>query len=205
MLEADQLACIRGDRALFRGLQLQLSAGQLLRVEGANGAGKTSLLRLLAGLALPAAGEVRWQGRPIRRQRETYARALLYLGHLGGLKDELTPVENLAIEADLTGTPGITVRRIEEALEVWGLQRQLRLPLRVLSAGQRRRAALARLQLSDAALWILDEPFNALDVAAVAHLGRQIEAHLARGGLAVVTSHMDLPIAPAQLRSLRLT
>lgn len=205
MLEADQLACIRGDRALFRGLQLQLSAGQLLRVEGANGAGKTSLLRLLAGLALPAAGEVRWCGRPIRRQRETYARALLYLGHLGGLKDELTPVENLAIEADLTGSPGITVRRIEGALEFWGLQRQLRLPLRVLSAGQRRRAALARLQLSDAALWILDEPFNALDVAAVAHLGRQIEAHLARGGLAVVTSHMDLPIAPAQLRSLRLT
>lgn len=189
---------------LFRGLRLQLAAGQLLRVEGANGAGKTSLLRLLAGLALPAAGQVHWRGQPIRRQRDAYARELLYLGHLGGLKDELTPVENLAIETDLAGTPGATPQRIAEALSGWGLARQLALPLRVLSAGQRRRAALARLQLSDAALWILDEPFNTLDVHAVAQLGRQIEAHLARGGLAVVTSHMELPIAPGQLRSIRL-
>ncbi|MFO1327747.1 MAG: cytochrome c biogenesis heme-transporting ATPase CcmA [Rubrivivax sp.] len=205
MLETVDLACIRGDRVLFKGLRLQLGAGELLRVEGENGAGKTSLLRLLAGLALPAAGEVHWQGRPIRRQREAYARALLYLGHLGGLKDELTPVENLAIEADLTGCPGMTPARIEQALSGWGLARQLRLPLRVLSAGQRRRAALARLPLSDAVLWVLDEPFNALDVAAVAQLGRQIEAHLDRGGMAVVTSHMELPIAPARLRSVRLS
>lgn len=205
MLETLDLACIRGDRVLFRGLGLQLGAGELLRVEGANGSGKTSLLRLLAGLALPAAGDVRWQGAPIRRQRETYARALLYLGHLGGLKDELTALENLAIETDLAGVPGVTPALIEQALAGWGLSRQLRLPLRVLSAGQRRRAALARLQLSDAQLWVLDEPFNALDTGAVAHLGRQIEAHLARGGLAVVTSHMELPIAPARMRSIRLS
>ena len=204
MLETLDLACLRGDRLLFRQLQMHLGEGELLRVEGANGAGKTSLLRLLAGLALPAAGEVRWQGVSIRRQRETYARALLYLGHLVGLKDELTPLENLAIEAGLAGLPGATPARIELALASWGLARQLRLPLRVLSAGQRRRAALARLQLSDAVLWILDEPFNALDVGAVAQLGTLIEDHLARGGMAVVTSHMDLPIEPARVRSLAL-
>lgn len=204
MLQVHDLACIRGDRRLFRGLSFELGPGQLLRVEGANGAGKTSLLRLLAGLGLPAAGEVRWHGQAIRRQRETYAHALLYLGHLGGLKDELTAAENLQIDADLAGTPGIDATRIDGALAGWGLARQAKLPLRVLSAGQRRRAALARLQLTEATLWILDEPFNALDIDAVAHLGRQIEAHVARGGLAVITSHMDLPIAHVRVQSLRL-
>ena len=203
MLSTHDLACLRGDRRLFRDLSISLAPGRLLRVEGANGSGKTSLLRLLAGLALPAAGEVRWQGRPIRRQREAYAQALVYLGHLGGLKDELTPLENLRIEAELCGLPA-PAAALSAALEHWGLARQAKLPLRVLSAGQKRRAALARLNLAAAPLWILDEPFNALDVDAVAALGRQIEAHLARGGLAVVTSHMALPVAPAQMQSIRL-
>lgn len=204
MLSTHDLACLRGDRRLFRDLSINLQPGRLLRVEGANGSGKTSLLRLLAGLALPAAGEVRWQGQPIRRQREAYAQALVYLGHLGGLKDELTPLENLRIEADLCGLPA-PAAALSAALEHWGLARQAKLPLRVLSAGQKRRAALARLNLAAAPLWILDEPFNALDVDAVAALGRQIEAHLARGGLAVVTSHMALPIAPAQMQSVHLS
>lgn len=203
MLSTHDLACLRGDRRLFRELSISLPPGRLLRVEGANGSGKTSLLRLLAGLALPAAGEVRWQGRPIRRQRDAYAQALFYLGHLGGLKDELTPLENLRIEADLCGLPA-PAPALTAALDHWGLARQAALPLRVLSAGQKRRAALARLNLTTAPLWILDEPFNALDVDAVAALGRQIESHLARGGLAVVTSHMALPIAPAQMQSVRL-
>jgi heme exporter protein A len=203
MLSTHDLACLRGDRRLFRELSISLAPGRLLRVEGANGSGKTSLLRLLAGLALPAAGEVRWQGRAIRGQREAYAQALFYLGHLGGLKDELTPLENLRIEADLCGLPAPEAA-LTAALDHWGLARQAALPLRVLSAGQKRRAALARLNLTTAPLWILDEPFNALDVDAVAALGRQIEAHLARGGLAVVTSHMALPIAPAQMQSVRL-
>ena len=204
MLSTHDLACLRGDRRLFRDLSINLQPGRLLRVEGANGSGKTSLLRLLAGLALPAAGEGRWQGQPIRRQREAYAQALVYLGHLGGLKDELTPLENLRIEADLCGLPA-PAAALSAALEHWGLARQAKLPLRVLSAGQKRRAALARLNLAAAPLWILDEPFNALDVDAVAALGRQIEAHLARGGLAVVTSHMALPIAPAQMQSVHLS
>lgn len=204
MLQAVDLACIRGDRRLFRGLHLELGPGRVMRVEGANGAGKTSLLRLLAGLALPAAGEVHWQGQPIRRQREAYAQALLYLGHLGGLKDELTPTENLSLDADLTGSARADPGHVAEALAFWGLTRQAGLPLRVLSAGQRRRSALARLRLSTAPLWILDEPFNALDVAAVAQLGRVIEQHVDGGGLAVVTSHMPLPIAASRVQSLEL-
>ncbi len=196
-LQAMQLACERGRRTLFRQLDLDLDHGQLVRVEGANGAGKTSLLRLLAGLARPSSGEVLWHGLPIAGQRESYAQALLYQGHPIGLKDELTPLENLRCEQALDGhrdDPQAT----EAALLRWGLAAQLRLPLRVLSAGQRRRVALARLTLSVAALWVLDEPFNALDVQAVAQLGRLIEQHLARGGLAVVTSHQPLPLAGAR-------
>lgn len=209
MLQALDLACVRGDRRLFRGLSFAVESGQVLRVEGANGAGKTSLLRLLAGLGLPAAGEVHWQGRPVRRQREAYGAALVYLGHLTGLKDELTPIENLRVDAGLAGIGGSGSSPDDAALlgalRTWGIERQARLPLRVLSAGQRRRAALARLQLSVAPLWILDEPFTALDVDAVRQLGAVIDAHLSRGGLAVVTSHQDVPVGAARMRSLRLS
>lgn len=209
MLQALDLACVRGDRRLFRGLSFAVESGQVLRVEGANGAGKTSLLRLLAGLGLPAAGEVHWQGRPVRRQREAYGAALVYLGHLTGLKDELTPIENLRVDAGLAGIGGSGASPDDAALlgalRTWGIERQARLPLRVLSAGQRRRAALARLQLSVAPLWILDEPFTALDVDAVRQLGAVIDAHLSRGGLAVVTSHQDVPVGAARMRSLRLS
>jgi heme exporter protein A len=203
MLEAIDLACLRGDRRLFRGLSFRLGRGELLRVEGANGAGKTSLLRLLAGLGLPDGGEVRWQARPIRQQRERYAQDLLYLGHSAGLKDALTAQENLltlgTIEGSDTSPP-----RIAAALDAWGLGRQRTLPVRVLSAGQRRRASLARLSLSRAALWILDEPFSALDTQAVTQLGGQLERHLRAGGLAVVTSHQPLPLDDKHVRALQL-
>ena len=192
MLQAHDLECQRGDRRLFSALAFELRPGQLLRVAGANGSGKTSLLRLLAGLALPSSGAVHWHGRPIARQREAYAQALFYLGHLGGLKEELTPLENLRADAALAGA-AVDDDALHQALAAWGLARQQRLPARVLSAGQRRRAALARLVLTAAALWILDEPFNALDASAVSQLGQQLEQHLAAGGLAVVTSHQALP------------
>jgi heme exporter protein A len=203
MLEAQDLGCVRGDRRLFRGVGFTLAPGQLLRVAGENGAGKTSLLRLLAGLALPHAGDVLWRGRPLSRQRDEYARELFYLGHLPGLKEDLTPLENLRADAALAGHEG-GEPALAQALAAWGLARQQRLPVRVLSAGQRRRAALARLALTGAALWILDEPFNALDVQAVSHLGFQIQRHLAAGGLAVVTSHQPLPLPPQQVRTLEL-
>lgn len=203
MLEAHDLACRRGDRRLFSALAFSLQPGQLLRVAGANGSGKTSLLRLLAGLALPNAGEVCWQSRPVQRQREAYARALFYLGHLGGLKEDLSPLENLRTDAALAGS-AVDDEALNQALGLWGLARQARLPVRVLSAGQRRRAALARLALVDAPLWILDEPFNALDSDAVAQLGRQLEQHIAAGGLAVVTSHQPLPLPAERVTTLQL-
>ena len=203
MLEAHDLACRRGNRRLFSALSFSLQPGQLLRVAGANGSGKTSLLRLLAGLGLPTAGEVRWHSRPVQRQRDAYARALFYHGHLGGLKEDLSPLENLRADAGLTGS-AVDDEGLNQALVQWGLARQARLPVRVLSAGQRRRAALARLALVDAPLWILDEPFNALDSDAVAQLGRQIEQHIAAGGLAVITSHQPLPLPAERVTTLQL-
>jgi heme exporter protein A len=205
MLQATDLTCVRGDRCLFRQLGLSVAPGQLLLVEGENGAGKTSLLRILAGLGLPALGQVLWQGKPIARQRESYGQALLYLGHLGALKDELSAAENLLADARIAGLPGIGAGQVAGALDLMGLQRVAGLPVRVLSAGQRRRAALARLLLEPPPLWILDEPFNALDTAAVDLLGRTLESHLARGGMAVLTSHQPVAMHHADTRRLRLS
>lgn len=202
-LEARALACRRGRRELFRGIGFALGPGQALRVRGANGAGKTSLLRQLAGLAAPDAGEVRWNGTRIGEQREAYAGALAYLGHAAGLKDELTPLENLEADAALAGAAASTTSAVQ-ALAAWGLVAAARLPLRLLSAGQRRRVALARLAVVPAPLWILDEPFTALDDRGCEQLGAAIERHLERGGLAVLTSHQALPVGAARLQTLEI-
>ena len=204
MLEAIDLTCVRGDRRLFRGLSATLSPGELLQVEGENGAGKTSLLRILSGLGLPATGEVRWRGRPIVRERDAYARTLLYLGHLGALKDELTPEENLLSDARIAGAPGIGIVQVLDALDRMGLRRIARLPVRVLSAGQRRRTALTRLLLAPPPLWILDEPFNALDADAATLLRRTLQDHVSAGGMAVLTSHQPLALDGVAVRPLRL-
>ncbi len=204
MLEAHDLACIRGERRLFRKLSFNTTAGQLLHVQGANGSGKTSLLRLLAGLALPSAGEVRWRGQPVRREREAFARELLYLGHLPALKDELSARDNLAWQQRLAGNQQ-DASALEQALAQMGLAREIDLPVRRLSAGQRRRAALARLHLAAAApLWILDEPFTALDAAAVQTLSGVIAQHVATGGCVVLTTHLVVDIAAANQASLRV-
>ncbi|MEO5696086.1 MAG: cytochrome c biogenesis heme-transporting ATPase CcmA [Burkholderiaceae bacterium] len=193
MLTAIDLSCSRGERTLFDGLRLAVGPGDWLHVTGENGVGKTTLLRTLAGLAPADAGEISWQGTPVADQPEAFHRALLYLGHHAALKDELTPLENLELGLALDGLP---VGRVEamSALETVGLQDREDLPVRHLSAGQKRRVLLARLLLRPAPLWVLDEPFNALDGSAVELLGVLLQAHLDRGGMAVLTSHQAVPI-----------
>ena len=187
-LSAKDLTCIRGTQTLFSNLSLQLSAGQWLYLQGENGAGKTSLLRILAGLTLPAAGTVCWQGTPIQTERADFHKSMLYLGHHASLKEDLTLTENLGSMMAMDGLP-VTDAQIHDALSQMGLTKRQHLPTRVLSAGQKRRGLLARALLRPAKLWILDEPFNALDVQAIAHVQNLLKAHLASGGLLVLTSH----------------
>lgn len=192
MLEIRQLACQRGDRLLFRRLDFSAAPGELVRVAGANGMGKTSLLRLVAGLTEPAAGEVRWRGERIAAAREAFHAALFYLGHGAAFNELLSPLENLRFAAAAAGLDADAAACVA-ALDEIGLGRQRDLPCRVLSQGQRRRVALARLALSAARpLWLLDEPFTALDAKAVAALAGRIDAHCAAGGTVLLTSHQDV-------------
>lgn len=203
LLAAHDLECARGERTLFVGLSFGLSAGQLLLVQGGNGQGKTSLLRLLTGLSSPVAGEVRWRGEGIAANREAYHREMAYLGHANGIKDELTPLENLRIEAGLAG------RAHDEAaaaatLSRLGLGRCLDLPARVLSFGQRRRVALAALLAAGALLWILDEPLTGLDAHGVAMVEELLAGHIAGGGLVVMTTHQPLSLEGAYIQRLQV-
>ena len=193
MLRGINLACVRGERPLFNGVDLMVDAGQWLHVRGANGVGKTSLLRLLAGLAQPAGGEVRWQDRSIAADAAAYRSDLLFLGHQGALKDDLSALENIELSGALDGAPPPRAG-VLAALRRFGLQGREALPVRVLSAGQKRRVLLARLLTRKARLWVLDEPFAALDARAVALLGELLAGHLAGGGMAVVTSHQEVPL-----------
>lgn len=200
MLETAGLECVRQGRTLFAGLSFALRGGELLRVAGENGSGKTSLLRILCGLLAPDAGEVRWSGVPIQGLREEYARHIVYLGHAPAVKDDLSAEENLAFACRITGAHA-THEALREALARCALAGAA--PLRKLSQGQRRRAALARLWLSDSApLWLLDEPFSALDAEGVAMLRGLIEAHIARGAAVVYTTHQDPGMAAPRVLEL---
>jgi len=201
MLETTALACERGGTRLFSDLGFALDGGGLLRVRGANGSGKTSLLRILAGLTRPAAGSVRWRGREIG---EGYGADMLFLGHAPAVKDELTVLENLRFASRLSGFE-IPESKIENALEQLGIAPLSDLPAGFLSQGQRRRTALARLALpASAPLWLLDEPFAALDDEAIGRVSALCAAHLAAGGMLVMTSHQDVPIAAAAVQTLDL-
>jgi heme exporter protein A len=192
MLETLALGCERGGLRLFHNLGFSVASGGLLRVRGANGSGKTTLLRTLAGLSRPAAGEVRWRGNPAD---DDYRREMLFLGHAPAIKDELTVLENLEFSCRISGLD-VSESRLRNALESLGIARLADLPGRYLSQGQRKRAALARLALSAAVpLWLLDEPFAALDDDAIARVAALCAAHLAADGLLVLTSHQDVPIA----------
>ena len=192
MLSAHGLTCVRGDRRLFSDLDLTIKAGEWLHVRGENGAGKTSLLRLLAGLSQPAGGEIRWCGEQID-SAEDYRRNLLFFGHHGALKEDLTALENLEFAAAMDGAQ-LPLETALRALQRFGLKGREQLPVRVLSAGQKRRVMLARIATRNASLWILDEPFTALDVKAVDLLSTLISDHVTGGGMAILTSHQTMPI-----------
>ena len=203
-LEVSNLKCVRGERPLFDGLGFRLERGQLLYLRGANGAGKTSLLRLLCGLARPEAGQILWNAKPIDDQAGVFRQDLFYLGHHNALQEALTVDENLAFYAALAGAKADPANTLS-ALERMGLRACQRRLVRHLSQGQKRRVALSRLMLNSASLWVLDEPFVALDQDSIALLAGVISAHLQRGGMAVLTSHQQVDIAGATVQTLELS
>lgn len=203
LLEVRRLACVRGEATLFEDLNFELGAGEALQVEGANGTGKTSLLRILSGLTLPDEGEVCWRGENIASRRPEFHAQLAYLGHSLGLKAELTVAENLRLAVGLQGHAG-SASRFLEVLDKVRLDHRADLPVRALSAGQRQRVALARMLLLNAVLWILDEPFTALDAAGVSLVKALAEEHLEDGGVVILTSHQAVTLG-AGLRKLELS
>ena len=204
MLEVSNLACSRGDHRLFSGLSFTLHPGQIMQVQGANGSGKTSLLRTLCGFLMPDEGDIVWRNKSIRDLDEDYHAEMLYLGHLNAIKDELSALENLLISAGLSGVE-LEEKEAMAALRRMGLRGRELLPTKVLSQGQRRRVALARLLVSDAKLWVLDEPLTALDVGAVALIQGLVAEHLARQGMVIFTTHQPLEVAGVEMRSLSLS
>lgn len=202
-LTAADLTCIRGDQLIFEHLSLDVGPGELWQVTGPNGAGKTSLLRVLAGLVPPAAGELWWRGTALPEGLPQLRAELAFLGHLPGVTGFLTATENLQVARALMGTPSPI--SLAEALARAGLQAKADVPAARLSAGQRQRLALARFLLADARLWVLDEPFTALDESGRAFAESLLLEHLARGGLAVVSTHQPLRIPADHLRQLVLS
>jgi heme exporter protein A len=203
MLEAQKLAARRGFSELFAGVSLRVGAGEALVVTGANGTGKTTLLRTLAGLSAPESGEIQWQGQRVGPFAPELRAAVTWSGHLPSLKDELTTEENLASLLALEGSAA-SRESLTGALGDVALSRQRSLPARVLSQGQRRRIGLARLSLVSRPLWILDEPLAALDAAGAELLTRLLGRHLAKGGLAVVATHAALGLPESRVSSLAL-
>ncbi|MCG5538780.1 MULTISPECIES: cytochrome c biogenesis heme-transporting ATPase CcmA [unclassified Halorhodospira] len=194
-LRVEHLACRRGEEFLFEEVSFALGPGELLFVRGRNGSGKTTLLRTLCGLTEPARGRIHWLDQEVRRLDDRARRQMLYVGHRDAVKDELTPLENLQVHQGLRGESSSLDERLD-ALEQAGLAGREDIPVRYLSQGQRRRTALARLLLSPARLWILDEPLTALDRRAVAWLFERIAGHLQHGGLVITTSHQSIDGLP---------
>jgi heme exporter protein A len=191
VLSVRDLACERSERLLFQRLNFTLTRAHMLLVQGGNGQGKTSLLRLLTGLGRPEHGEVLWCGVPIARCRESYNQNMAYLGHANGMKDEFNPVENLRFQSALQNRPFAEDQAVV-TLKRLGLSRCLDMPCRALSFGQRRRVALSALLLAGAGLWILDEPLTGLDVGAVALVETLIREHVQAGGMVVATTHQAI-------------
>ncbi|MFQ5935753.1 MAG: cytochrome c biogenesis heme-transporting ATPase CcmA [Acidiferrobacterales bacterium] len=188
MLETINLECTRGDRPLVSDLSFELARGELLHVVGSNGSGKTTLLRTLCGLSRPSTGEIRFNGASIAALSDEYHKYLAYVGHSDGLQGELTAEENLRAIAGLSGSEG-RANTVHGALERVGLLGSADLPAKILSQGQKRRLALARLPLLARTLWILDEPFSALDMPSVHTFEGLLVEHLEADGMVVIASH----------------
>ncbi len=205
LLQARQLFCEREERVLFARLDFTLSAGELLQVEGPNGAGKTTLMRSVTGLNHHFDGEVLWRDQPLAKERERFYGETLILGHLSGIKLPLSPTENLHWIAAVRGVArqGIdtTISAALDAVGLLGFEHQ---PAHSLSAGQKRRIALARLFIEPATLWVLDEPFSAIDKQGVAVLESLLQDHVSRGGAALVVTHHDMQLASVPHRRLQL-
>lgn len=202
MLETRQLECVRDDRLLFSGLSITLAAGEVLQIEGANGSGKTSLLRILCGLRRADAGEVLWQGEEVSDVREDYYANMIYIGHLPCIKGDLTTLENIRSLLD-TRSQSVPLAEIDQALAKVGLAGFDDVPAKALSSGQRRRILLAFILLARARLWIMDEPLTALDVQGVALVESMLLEHRAAGGSAIFTTHHGMQL-PCEMRSVTL-
>ena len=203
-LTFSNLGCAKGGRQLFANVNCTLGAGQWLYVTGANGVGKTSLLRMVCGLASIESGDILWNGLSIQRQHELYRQDLCYLGHLNALQESMTVIENLMFSAALGGIAPNT-SQTRDVLARFGLRGRSQQLVRHLSQGQKRRVALSRLALSPARLWVLDEPYVAMDEAGIQMLADLIAAHLNQGGLAVLTSHQRVAVGNNPAQTLELT
>ena len=201
-LEARELHVWRGARHVLRGVSFRAVGGESLHVRGPNGAGKTTLLRTLAGFLWPESGEIHWNGQPVEDDRDGYAAELAYLGHDNGLKADLTPEENLKYACGIRHPTDRAA--IAAVLGRLGVTAQAAQPVRSLSAGQRRRVAMARVLLARARLWLLDEPFTNLDVGGVRELSLVTAEHIRGGGIAILTAHAELELPGVALRRLEL-
>ncbi len=201
-LEASGLACIRDDRTLFSDLAFRIGPGEALLLEGRNGSGKTSLLRILCGIRLPDAGSINWCGTDINRLGADYHEHTAYVGHRDGIKLDLTPLENLAMARALGKPNEITLEAALEQVDLYGFEDVL---TRNLSAGQQRRLALARLLVTDTTLWILDEPFTSLDVHGIQVIEELLDQHTSRGGMLAVTSHHAVHLANTRMQRINLS
>ena len=203
MLEVQNVGCVRGDRRLFDKINFSLTPGTVLHLTGPNGSGKTSLLRIICGLMAPEEGEIRWQGANIRSLAEEYFTSVTYIGHSIAVKEELTSLENLRISSGLAGIE-VSRRKAYRVLGEMGLTGRENLAARLLSEGQRRRSALARLLTCRAPLWVLDEVLTSLDKAAVVLMKSLIEGHLSKGGLAIIATHQELNLSASSFQRLEL-
>ncbi len=201
-LEIVELACVRGDHLVFDGLTFTVPPGGIVQLVGANGSGKTSLLRILSGLASPYSGKVRWRGVDIHQHLHTWHQNISVTGHLAGVSFALTARENLEIALALVGNA--PRGGIDDALSAVGLAERIDMPAGRLSAGQRQRLALARLALSSAPVWLLDEPLTALDHDGKRLVEQLLDTHTRRGGLAVLATHQSLDPRHLNLRSVEL-